>query len=176
MEEKKITKIVINPTRQRIMQYILFHKKACTSEIAKELDDIPQATLYRNIKMLLENDFIEVVEEKNVRGVIEKYYSAVNNSPSDNLPSNEEFSNVIQNLLYETGRSFKNFLSVDTNDPIKEMLGYWCSTYVLSDEEFKNLLDEMGLVMQKYTGREMTKDRKLRNLHIMSLPNKGEKK
>ena len=60
MKKKEFAKYVMNSTRQRIIQSIIFARKASTSDIAKILDDIPQATLYRNIKSLLDNGFIEI--------------------------------------------------------------------------------------------------------------------
>ena len=44
----------MNATRQRIMQVIMIKKEATSAEIGEELPDIPRASLYRHIKVLLD--------------------------------------------------------------------------------------------------------------------------
>lgn len=174
MKEKEFAKYVLNSTRQRILQTIIFAKKASTSEIAKILDDIPQATLYRNIKSLLKNGFIEVVEEKNVRGVVEKYYSSSKTKVFSENPTNKEINDVIQGLLFEIGRSFKTYFLDPNNDSIKDMLGLWTATLILSDEEYTQYMNDLNELIKKYVGKEKTRERKIRNICTISLPSKGE--
>ena len=175
MGKKEFAKYVMNSTRQRIIQSIIFARKASTSDIAKILDDIPQATLYRNIKSLLDNGFIEIVEEKNIRGVVEKYYSPAKNKVFSENPTNKELNDVIQGLLFEIGRSFKTYFSDSNNDSIKDMLGLWNATLILSDEEYTHYLNDLNELIKRYIGKEKTPDRKIRNICTISLPSKGEK-
>ena len=48
----------MNSTRQRIMQVIMTKKEATSGEIGEELPDVPRASLYRHIKVLLDADAI----------------------------------------------------------------------------------------------------------------------
>ncbi len=73
MSSKK-TKLLLHPTRSKIIR-ILANNEMTTSEIMSVLPDIPQATLYRNIKLLWENNIITVVKEVTIRGTIEKTYT-----------------------------------------------------------------------------------------------------
>ncbi|MGO0807459.1 hypothetical protein ACTPEF_27065 [Clostridioides difficile] len=40
--------------------------------MVKYLNDIPRATVYHHVKILEENNMIEVIKENRVRGTIEK--------------------------------------------------------------------------------------------------------
>ena len=48
----------MNSTRQRILQVIMVKKEATSAEIREELPDVPRASLYRHIKVLLDADAI----------------------------------------------------------------------------------------------------------------------
>lgn len=72
MNQQDFTKIIMNPVRQRIVQYLILHEEGTVSSIREELNDIPPASLYRHIKILYEAGGIEVVRERKVRGTVEK--------------------------------------------------------------------------------------------------------
>lgn len=67
--------IIMNPTRNRIIQYLISHGQATTSEIALKLSDIPKATLYRHMNVLVKNKILLVVEEHKIRGTVESVYT-----------------------------------------------------------------------------------------------------
>ena len=66
-----IVEIVMNPARQRIFQYLLIHETGTVKEMRKALPDIPSASLYRHVKILLDNGILTVVEENRIRGTVE---------------------------------------------------------------------------------------------------------
>ena len=64
---------LLHPVRLRIVTQF-FGSEATVKELATTLADIPQATLYRHIKVLLEAGIISVVDEQHVNGAIERTY------------------------------------------------------------------------------------------------------
>lgn len=70
-----IDRLLLNPARLRIMQYLRLRGRVRTSDIVEHLDDVPCATVYHHVKLLEEHGMIEVVEERLVRGVVEKVYA-----------------------------------------------------------------------------------------------------
>ena len=68
-------KLLLNPARLRIMQYLRLHGRVRTSDLVAYLDDVPRATVYHHVKLLEEHGMIAVVEERPVRGVVEKVYA-----------------------------------------------------------------------------------------------------
>ena len=65
-----IVEIVMNPARQRIFQYLLVNETGTVKEMRKALPDIPSASLYRHVKILLDNGILTVVEENRIRGTV----------------------------------------------------------------------------------------------------------
>ena len=84
-------------TRQRIMQVIMIKKEATSAEIGEELPDIPRASLYRHIKVLLDAEIIVVVKEESKRGSIEKTYAIATKMPYED--TNQEYNSLIQSAL-----------------------------------------------------------------------------
>ena len=71
---KNRVKMIMHPIRMRILLNLSNHQLT-SLELSKQLDDVPQATLYRHIKALYEADLLQVVEERQVRNVTEKVYT-----------------------------------------------------------------------------------------------------
>ena len=65
--------LIIHPVRFRILQ-TLAAAPMTTQALAAQLDDVPQSSLYRHLKLLLEGAMIEVAETRLVNGIQEKVY------------------------------------------------------------------------------------------------------
>ncbi len=74
MNEK--VKLMMHPIRMRLVTE-LSERQLTTRELAAALPDVPQATLYRQIKRLLDGGVFYVVEENVVNGAIERTYALV---------------------------------------------------------------------------------------------------
>lgn len=70
----EIAEVVMNPIRQRIFQYFLLHETGTVKELKKALSDIPNASLYRHIKILADHSILIVVGENRIRGTVESVY------------------------------------------------------------------------------------------------------
>ena len=65
--------LFLHPVRLRIITAISTHRMTA-KEIAQTMPDIPLTTLYRNINALAEGGIIQVVEETQIRGTVERTY------------------------------------------------------------------------------------------------------
>ncbi len=166
--EKNFAEIVMNPIRQRIAQYLIINKTGTVNEIASELSDIPKPSLYRHMKILLDAGCLEVIEKKAVRGTIEKTYALVQN-PLEGI-TQKEVALLIQNTLTAIIASFLNYFSKKDVDPAKDMLSVSSSSLLLSDEEFMEMLGDIGKVYNKYIMNKPKPGRKVRNITIISAP------
>lgn len=72
--QTRLVKAMGHPLRHRIL-VCLNERQASPSTLAKELDE-PLGNVAYHVKILLENDAIELVETKPVRGAIEHIYRA----------------------------------------------------------------------------------------------------
>lgn len=69
--EPSIADIVLHPVRLRIVQQ-LGGRQLTTAALREELPDITQATLYRHVAALIAAQIVTVVDERRVRGTIER--------------------------------------------------------------------------------------------------------
>lgn len=73
---KKKGELLLHPVRLRIVTE-LAGKSLTSRQLAAALPDIPQATLYRQIKTLYEGGVLEVLEEALINGAKERTYGVV---------------------------------------------------------------------------------------------------
>jgi hypothetical protein len=66
--------LLLHPVRLRIILAVA-NRQATAQQLANELPDIPQATLYRNINTLAAAGILAIVQERRVRNTIEKTYA-----------------------------------------------------------------------------------------------------
>ena len=69
--------ILLHPIRLRIVLTVASERRMTTAEIAGRMPDIAHATLYRHVAFLADAGLLEVVDERRVRGGVERTYSLV---------------------------------------------------------------------------------------------------
>ncbi|MEG0692803.1 MAG: helix-turn-helix domain-containing protein, partial [Oscillospiraceae bacterium] len=102
-----VTKIVLNPVRLRIIQFLAIHNNSTVFQISNKISDIPKTTLYRHINILEQNNIIKVVSENRIRGTVEKVYSLNNEPPVDSSPADLSASFLLD-LLGKVSNYFEN--------------------------------------------------------------------
>ncbi len=170
MEISQLSEIVMNPVRQRIIQFLITSGKGTPADILQKLPDVPPASLYRHMKKLLSAGCIEVVEEKKIRGTIEKTY-ALCKDPVGQNPTNQELGKVFYQLLLSMQGTFLHYFADEQADPQKDMLLLQTATLLMSDEEFMKLLTDIGALLAQAASNELGAGRKVRRLSFISSPN-----
>ena len=66
--------LILHPVRLRIL-LALADNHWSARQIAQVMPDVAQATLYRHINALAEGNILQIVEERPVRGTVEKVYA-----------------------------------------------------------------------------------------------------
>src|SRR5690606_38684579 len=79
--------MLLHPVRFRIIQRFIDGEEKTAKQLAKEVKDIPQATLYRQLDALVKADILVITEENPVRGTVEKVYKL--NFQAVNLTNDE---------------------------------------------------------------------------------------
>lgn len=170
------TKLILHPVRMKITQSLLNGKKLNVQQIAERLTDVPQATLYRHLNKLLEADVIEVVQENQIRGTVEKVYGLKEQS----INSPEEFKNFSKDQHLELFFTFttqlvglyENYLNLGEVDLLKDGVSYRVANLNLTDEEFIELVKNISSLYQKAMLNEPTPERKRRNFATIIIPEK----
>lgn len=171
MDGKDFAKTVMNPMRQRIVQFLLLHGSGTVGEMAAELCDIPTPSLYRHVKVLADAGLLEVAEEKAVRGAHEKRYTL---TPQPDSPDKKYVSTLIQSTLMTIGASFAAYLEDDDADMQRDMLSLTSCTLMLSDDELRELLKKITDVFSGYYNNKSEKGRKPRLMAFISAPGGGK--
>lgn len=145
---KSTADLVLHPVRLRIIQALLGGRRLTTAQIAKELDDVTTATLYRQVAILAGAGILEVVEERRVRGAVERTYElrveASQLTPEElgRMTADDHrhaFAAFVSGLLV----SFDAYLGHGDVDLIRDGVGYRQNAMWLTDEEATELVSEM---------------------------------
>lgn len=162
----EMAEVMMNPVRQRILQYLLVHDKGTVKEIRKALPDIPSASLYRHIKILTNHSVLIVVQENRIRGTIENVYQ-LNKSA---LEIDDEDGRAVQIALMGISTAFAKYFSSGHADPRKDMFLLTNCTLTLTDDEFRNFLADLNEVATKYMSKTVTEESKTRQISLISSP------
>ena len=158
----EIAEVVMNPVRQRIFQYFLLHEAGTVKELKRALPDVPNASLYRHIKILAEHSILTVVGENRIRGTVESVYQL----NKEALATEDEGGNAVQMSLLSICASFAG----DDVDPKRDVLLLTNCTLLLTDEEFSGFLSEINEIALKYMKAEANESSKMRQITLISAP------
>ncbi len=166
---------MMNPIRIKIIQELTLKKEATTKEIQLACGNIPQATLYRHLSVLVKSDIIQIASYNQVRGILEKVYT-IKTNPSIEL--NKDFNKLTKedlSLLYSQFTiglltDFEHSLSKEESvEQLKRKIGFQSSSLLLTDEELVEMMRELGGVIQKRLAYTASEGRFLRKLsHIVT--------
>lgn len=162
-----IAKLILNPARLRILQYIRLYGSVRTSDIVKYLNDIPRATVYNHVKILEENNMIEVIKENRVRGTIEKVYAL-----KEYTTSMEGETFVALSTAFYVGlmQEMNEYFSRKEQDHKKDNVFFSSALLYMSDNEYENLLKSIADLLKPYIEQKPKSNLKLRKLSIISSP------
>ena len=164
----KINDVMLNPVRMRVIQTLVAKPKMTTTEICDKISDVPRTTLYRHIKILLDNNILSVISEQKIRGSLERTL-AINFGET---VKHNTLENATQNafaFLMKKYALFQNYFNGDSADPRRDKIFMNSSILMTTDDEFDQFLAELGGLLRKYTF-ESSKERRARDISIISAP------
>ena len=170
--KKDLITLMMNPVRQRIIQFLILNKTATTNEIGRNLSDVPPASLYRHVKLLLEAGCIEVTEEKKIRGTVEKTYRLAERPMGQE--AEQDIAALFQNGMLSLMGTFMKYFEREDADPKRDMLSFTTSSLLLSDEEFMQMLGRIGEVLNQVIENKPAEGRKVRRITFISSPCESE--
>ena len=170
---QEITKIIMNPTRMRIIQQLSLTPEATTAELGRRLSDVPVATLYRHMKILEEAGFLEVIQENRVRGAVEKVYK-LNPQPIFPDEDKEQGSQLIHSALLALLARFDRYFLTPEADPRRDGVGLSTSTLLLTDEELNDFLGKIGQIFSEVIHHQPAPGRRPRRITLVTMPGEEE--
>jgi DNA-binding transcriptional ArsR family regulator len=133
--------LILNPVRLRILGE-LAGRTLTTTQLGELLPDLSQATLYRHVKTLLENNIIAVASETRVNGAVERTYTLVNPhlrlEPEDlRSMTHQDHQQTFAVYTAALLQTFDRFVSSATQEQLGSgKLRYQRGAAYLTDEEF----------------------------------------
>ncbi|WP_284035916.1 helix-turn-helix domain-containing protein [Neobacillus sp. 114] len=176
MKDSKVD-VILHPVRMRIIQQLI-NQELTAQQLKELLPDIPQASLYRNIKKLADAEVIQVVAEVPIRGTVEKVYSihqtgmAVSPEEMNNMSKDEHMGFFIKFLANLMGE-FERYLNQENIDLIADGVSFRQGTFYLNDEEFREFIKQLTVVYANISQNKPEKGRRSRNIANIFIP--GEK-
>jgi DNA-binding transcriptional ArsR family regulator len=174
--------ILMHPVRIKISQALMRNKDKETGlsprEMLEIIKDVPQATLYRHIQVLLDAGIIHVVSEKKIRSVSEKYYAL--NAEEARLSSEDwrkaslddkiNYYNYYQLSLLN---QYKTYLTNLEEENSADRSTFSIVEMALTNEEFEDFQVELNNLMMKYyndTSKNKEKDAPIRTIGVTIIP------
>ncbi len=154
-ERRSSAELLLHPVRLRIVQALLGGRRLTTADLAEELPEVPPATLYRQVSTLLAGGVIEVVEERRVRGAVERTFALVEVAASaqaadlSDLDADEHrqmFTTFVATLLAD----FDRYLERGHPDLVADGVGYRQAALWLSDEDLTRLGADLAAALGPY--------------------------
>jgi DNA-binding PadR family transcriptional regulator len=164
----------------KIIQYLAGGRKLTALQLTDMISDIPQATMYRHLKILLENNILIIAEQTQIRGTIEKKYTLSENGANvtqEDLQdaSRDDHMHYFMKFVATILGDFGKYMEGEEIDFQKDGVGYRQAAMYLSDEEFKQFGESLRSVYQKALQNEPADERKRRIISTIIIPDMGGK-
>ena len=167
--------LLLHPVRLRIVKAFLGDRALTTSELAKELSDVPPGSLYRHVARLTRAGVLQVVAERRVRGAVERTYTmrlaAARIQPSEvRAMTSEEHARAFTVYIAGLIADFERYMGTEPADPLRDGATYQAGAMWLTDEEFVDFARDLTAVFTERLAHAPGKGRRRRMIYTISLP------
>jgi DNA-binding transcriptional ArsR family regulator len=150
--------LILHPVRWRIIRAA--SGGAITAQrLAAQMPDVPQATLYRHLNTLANAGLLRLVEQRRVRGTVERVYALgeggddLSDSDLAGLDADGHlrlFGAFLSTLLAD----YVRYLQKGDIDFYHDGVGFRQRELYLSDKEFAGMAAELRALLDRYSGLE----------------------
>ena len=175
MAEKKAD-VIFHPVRMRIVQALFGDRRLTARQIADVLGGPSIATLYRHLNRLVRAGVIAVVEERPVRGTLEKVYAlAGDQAATFSADEVRQFSRdeQVRNFNVLAGTlvgDYERYLGQDSFDPPSDAVVIRQKALNLTDDEARELSGALKAAFAPYVDNPLDGARRRRMLTFLLLP------
>lgn len=167
--------LLLHPIRLRVVQALAGGRRRSPGELAEELADVPQASLYRHIRTLADAGVLAVVEERPARGTPQRVYALVEGAasiaPEDLAQATADdhlryFTIFLAGLLDEFGR----YLDREHVDFAADGVGYRQIPLELTDQELAELAGRLNAAFAPVVANRAAPGRRRRMFTTIVMP------
>ena len=167
--------LLLHPVRMRILQALYDADPLTTGQLRDRLPDIAPATMYRHIAVLAEAGVLEVVEEKRVRGTVERSYrvrseEAVVDPAARATMTRDDHRRSFTTFAASLMGDFDRYLAHDDADPHTDGVVYRQAAVWLTEDEFAEMVEEIEKAVVSRMGRAREDGRVRRVVSLVVVP------
>jgi DNA-binding transcriptional ArsR family regulator len=165
--------LLLHPIRFRIIM-ALSGKRLTPGQIAEDLPDVSQTTLYRQINLLVDGGILSVVDERPIRGTLEKMYEVVEGTTRLNRDeirsvSHDDHLRYFMVFISTLLQDFSSYIEKRRDEEIPAIDNiYSTAALYLTDEEYRALTEQVRNLVIPYT--TSSGERKRYNFAFVSIP------
>ncbi|MCM2534791.1 helix-turn-helix domain-containing protein [Neobacillus pocheonensis] len=180
MKKESKADLMLHPVRFRIVQCLLGGKERTVQEISSDLSDIPQATLYRQINKLIDGGLINVVDQRQVRGTVEKtlaLHSTMAISKEDlEIMSRDEHMHTFLMFVASLVDDYDRYLQKEEINLLEDGVSFRKATLYLSDDEFVAIIKTIREAIESAVSNQPSDRRRRRIFTNIIMPDGEEGK
>lgn len=145
--------LLLHPVRLRIVHLLSGGRELTTMQLCTRMPDVSRVTVYRQVALLVDGGFLEVVGERRVRGATERRYRLRQDRPVIDADAaaamtledhRRGFAAAMAVLIAE----FNAYLDRDGADPRADGVSYRQGVLWLSPDELADMTDKMLAVLR----------------------------
>ncbi len=164
---------IFHPVRMRIVTS-LSGRQWTTAQITSALPDVPQATLYRHLKRLLNAGLVSVVDRRPVRGVLEKVYalseSAVVSPESIAQMTPDDWRRAFAAYTASLMGQFEVYLQSEPADFVADRVSFRTAPLYLSNDEMAQFFSDLRALIASAGANGPSLERRRRLLSMFFVP------
>ncbi|MEH7119300.1 helix-turn-helix domain-containing protein [Neobacillus vireti] len=175
MGKETTVDVILHPVRMRIIQSLI-NQQLTAHQIKELLPDIPQASLYRHIKKLVEAGVIHIIDEIPNRGTIEKVYSLQDPGKESISPdrlnrfTKDEHMDLFFKFMANIMGEYERYLTQDQIDLVSDGVSFRQASVFLDDEEFTQFIHDLSSVYARVIQKKPEKGRRRRTIATIIIP------
>lgn len=170
----KIIECVSNPIQCKLMIELMKCGEATAKHLSETCNDIPQTTLYRNLKRMTTDGILKIVNETQIRGTVEKTYAlAFNLSDTQSLlgeNSGAMYMQMFLSYILTFTKQFQDYCNTPGIDIERDKSGFSLSHAYLTDDELEDVIASIAKILGPLQGNKPLPDRKLRTIGVIVSP------
>jgi DNA-binding transcriptional ArsR family regulator len=176
LSQMDTTELLLHPVRLRIIHATFDGDPFTITQLRQRLPDVPKATMYRQIALLVDNGLIEIEGEERKGGAVERRYRlhparTIIDADAAAAMTNEDhrqgFAASVATLLAE----FDSYLGDDGANPTADMVSYRQAPVWLSVDEKRALYDDLIAALRPYLTNRPSRHRRRHLLATILFPN-----
>jgi hypothetical protein len=162
--------LLLHPIRWRIAQ-ALIGRRLTTAELHEALPDVPTTSLYRQVATLVGAGVLTVVDERRVRGTVERTY-ALDTGAADGEDARDPDRLRTMFTVFFAGLAgdFERYLARDEPDPVRDGVAFRQSALLLTDAELQQLSARLQEALAPFVENAPAPGRTRRILSTVLIP------